>query len=150
MNNLDTLGLSEDKSYLIDNIAHVGNLEKKKKKRGKRSAYGWDVFNSDALLRGYKRRIAKIEINKDQVNKQNEDKCLVVVEPDQKIVERMAEELEEEAERRKKFSRRRPFYEDMDISFINERNRVYNAKLQRSFKEYAAEIKNNLDRGTAS
>lgn len=147
--NLEALGLASDQAYLIDNIAHVGNIGKKIKKKEKRSAYGWDVFNTDALLRGYKRRVAKVNVDKEEASRQNEDKSIVVVEPDLKRIERMAEELEEEAERRKKFSRRRPFYEDYDISFINERNRVYNAKLARNFKEYAAELKGNLERGTS-
>ena len=101
-------------------------------------------------MRGYKRRLVKIEIDPEEAKKQNEDKSIVVIEPPLHKVERMAEELEQEAERRKKFSRRRPFYEDIDISFINERNRAYNAKLMRNFKEHAAELKGNLERGTAS
>ncbi|OMJ78508.1 hypothetical protein SteCoe_21662 [Stentor coeruleus] len=146
---LEKLGLSKEKAYLMDNIAHVGNVENKKKKKEKRSSYGWDIFNTDALMRGYKRRVNKVEIDKEQVEIQNKDKGIVVYEPPQEKVDKMAEELEQEVEKRKKFSRRRPFYEDMDASFINERNRVYNSKLQRNFKEYASEIKNNLERGTA-
>ena len=149
LENLEALGITKEKAYLIDNIAHVGNMDKKQKKKAKRSAYGWDVFNTDALLRGYKRRLAKVDVDKEEAKKQSEDKSIVIVEPDIKRIERMAEELEEEAERRKKFSRRRPFYQDYDISFINERNRVYNSKLERNFKEYAAELKGNLERGTS-
>lgn len=147
---LEMLGLSKEKAYLMDNIAHVGNVEKKKKKKEKRSSYGWDIFNTDALMRGYKRRLNKLEIDKEQAEIQNKDKAMIVDEPPKAKVDKMAEELEQEVEKRKKFSRRRPFYEDMDVSFINERNRVYNSKLQRNFKEYASEIKNNLERGTAS
>jgi peptidyl-prolyl isomerase G (cyclophilin G) len=146
---LEKLGLSGDKAYLIDNIAHATNIEKKKQKKEKNSSYGWDIFNSDALLRGYKRRLAKIEIDKEEAKKQNEDKSILVIEPPIHKIERMAQELEQEAERRKKFSRRRPIYEDVDVNFINERNRVYNTKLLRNFQEHAAEIKGNLDRGTA-
>lgn len=35
-------------------------------------------------------------------------------------------------ERREKFSRRRAFNEDEDISYINERNRVFNKKIARA------------------
>tara|TARA_R110002050_G_scaffold246357_1_gene384129 strand:+ start:1179 stop:1355 length:177 start_codon:yes stop_codon:yes gene_type:complete len=52
-------------------------------------------------------------------------------------------------ERRGKYSRRRQFYEDADITYINERNRKYNEKIARAFDEYTTEIKQNLERGTA-
>lgn len=133
--------------YLTQNIADVTHVERKKRKRGKRSAYGWDVFNSKALEQGYKRRTGKLEFNPEEYKKQMENPENLEVNAEN--VEKMSEELEREMERRKKFSRRRPYYEDMDISFINERNRVYNAKLQRHFKEQAQELKGNLERGTA-
>jgi peptidyl-prolyl isomerase G (cyclophilin G) len=146
---LEMLGISSDKTYLTDNIAHAGNVERKKRKREKKASFGWDVFNTDALMRGYKRRLGKIVIDKDQADAQNKDKSVVVLEPTEERVNKMAKELEDEAEKRKKFSRRRPFYEDLDVNYINERNRVYNAKLTRSYKEYTDEIKKNLERGTA-
>lgn len=134
--------------YLVENIADVSYTDKKKRKRGKRSAYGWDVFNNRALEQGYKRRIGKLEFDSEEYKKQMENpEGPIEAKPEN--VEKMSEELEREMERRKKFSRRRPYYEDMDISFINERNRVYNAKLQRHFKDQAQELKGNLERGTA-
>ena len=47
------------------------------------------------------------------------------------------------------YSRRRAFNDDKDVDYINERNRNYNKKLQRFFEKDAAEIKANLERGTA-
>jgi pre-mRNA-splicing factor SYF2 len=47
------------------------------------------------------------------------------------------------------YSRRRPVYEDQDVNYINERNRHFNLKLNRFFEKEAAEIKANLERGTA-
>ena len=65
-------------------------------------------------------------------------------------VERMVNELEETKRRRRLFSRRRPFHEDnIDISFINERNRKFNDKLARTFDEQTAISRENLERGTA-
>lgn len=147
---LDCLGISEDKHYLLDNIAHVGNIEKKKRQRSKRSTFGWDIFNTDSLLKAYKKRIIKIEPDKDLIKQQNEDKSQIVLNPPQEKIEKMAAELEAEAEKKNKFSRRRPFYEDLDVNYINERNRVYNVKLARTYKEYAAEIKKNLERGSST
>ncbi len=58
-------------------------------------------------------------------------------------------DIEKQREKRKDFSRRRAFYEEKDVDFINERNRVFNQKLQRYFDKQAADIKANLERGTA-
>lgn len=147
--NLDELGIGTEKKYMIDNMAHVHNIEKKNHKKHRRSAYGWDIFNNDSLLRGYKRRTNKLHRDDELYKKQKDNPDLLITDPKPENIEKMSQELEKEQERRKKFSRRRPFFEDMDVNFINERNRVYNAKLERHFKQYAAEYKSNLDRGTA-
>ena len=39
--------------------------------------------------------------------------------------------------------------EDKDITYINERNRKFNEKIDRSYSKYTQEIKQNLERGTA-
>ena len=51
--------------------------------------------------------------------------------------------------KRSKYSRRRAFDEDADIDYINERNMKFNKKLERFYGKYTAEIKQNLERGTA-
>lgn len=58
--------------------------------------------------------------------------------------------VEKQYKKRDVFSRRRLYDDDaQDISYINERNRVFNKKLERSFGTYSNEIKQNLERGTA-
>jgi predicted metal-dependent phosphoesterase TrpH len=64
-------------------------------------------------------------------------------------VDRMAAELTKTQERRGKYSRRRPHYEEQDIDHINSRNEVFNKKVKRAYDKYTAEIKANLERGTA-
>jgi len=61
----------------------------------------------------------------------------------------MAQEIEQRIEKRSQFSRRRDFIDDKDRSYINERNRHFNEKIERNYSKYAAEIKDNLERGTA-
>ena len=52
-------------------------------------------------------------------------------------------------EKRSKFSRRRAFKHDGDVDYINERNMRFNRKAARYYDKYTAEIKQNLERGTA-
>lgn len=67
----------------------------------------------------------------------------------QKLVDHMAQEIEDRVDKRNVFSRRRAFNDEKDVSSINERNRRFNEKLERNYGKYASEIKSNLDRGTA-
>ena len=62
---------------------------------------------------------------------------------------RLRKELDDQAERRAKWSRRRQFWEAADVDYINERNKVFNDKIKRAFDPYTREIKQNLERGTA-
>jgi hypothetical protein len=48
-------------------------------------------------------------------------------------------------EKRGKFSRRRLFDEEEIVTYVNERNRIYNKKLDRSFGKYAQNIKTALE-----
>ena len=52
-------------------------------------------------------------------------------------------------EKRAKYSRRRPFDSEGDVDYINERNMKFNKKASRFYDQYTAEIKQNLERGTA-
>jgi len=58
-------------------------------------------------------------------------------------------DIDKQAKKRKNYSRRRAIHQDGDVDFINERNRVFNKKLERFYGKYTQEIKDNLERGTA-
>lgn len=62
----------------------------------------------------------------------------------------MAREVEDVIEKRNQYSRKR--VDDgsgTDVTSINERNRVFNKKLDRNYSKFSNEIKGNLERGTA-
>uniref|UniRef100_A0A3Q4MLQ0 Pre-mRNA-splicing factor SYF2 n=1 Tax=Neolamprologus brichardi TaxID=32507 RepID=A0A3Q4MLQ0_NEOBR len=64
-------------------------------------------------------------------------------------IDRMVEDVEKQIEKRSKYSRRRAYNDDADIDYINERNAKFNKKAERFYGKYTAEIKQNLERGTA-
>lgn len=64
-------------------------------------------------------------------------------------VDNMVKDIENQIAKREKFSRRRTHNDDADIDYINERNAKFNKKLDRFYGEHTAEIKQNLERGTA-
>ena len=64
-------------------------------------------------------------------------------------LDRLAEDVHKQIEKREKYSRRRRHDDDADIDYINERNMRFNKKLERFYGSYTTEIKQNLERGTA-
>lgn len=66
-----------------------------------------------------------------------------------KAIDNMVTDLEQQLMKRKSFSRRRTHNDDADIDYINEKNARFNKKLERFYGEHTAEIKQNLERGTA-
>lgn len=66
-----------------------------------------------------------------------------------KAIDGMVKDLQAQIQKRKSFSRRRTHNDDADIDYINEKNARFNKKLERFYGEHTAEIKQNLERGTA-
>ncbi|KAH9404787.1 pre-mRNA-splicing factor syf2 [Tyrophagus putrescentiae] len=64
-------------------------------------------------------------------------------------IDRLVDDMSNEAKKQAKFSRRRTFDDDADIDYINERNMQFNKKIERFYGQYTTEIKQNLERGTA-
>ena len=69
--------------------------------------------------------------------------------PCHSAVQRLVDDVEKQISKRKQFSRRREFQFDKNIDYINERNKRFNEKAERFYGKYTAEIKQNLERGTA-
>ena len=131
------------------------------KKEKHRVGHGWDVYNSEAQHRNYKKRVrqgaenGRIEVAEQfaEVGEEDPDADPLAYGeappvPKEKV-QALVEDMHEAALRRTKWSRRRTFHEEQDVTYINKRNEVYNKKIQRAFDPYTAEIRANLERGTA-
>eukprot|EP01027_Heterolobosea_sp_BB2_P002761 GEZU01004150.1.p1 GENE.GEZU01004150.1~~GEZU01004150.1.p1 ORF type:complete len:330 (-),score=159.40 GEZU01004150.1:63-1052(-) len=155
-----------DKDYLNITAEVAEKINERWKKKKKPAPTGWEVFSQDAVYRSYKKRSQKAAASMKEYIKQKEqlgEEVFYAGEESQlefgkfadstQIPEankdRMADELRQQMERRKKFSRRRAFNPNEDIDYINDRNRQFNEKISRAFDKYTAEIKQNLERGTA-
>ncbi|KFM65960.1 Pre-mRNA-splicing factor syf2, partial [Stegodyphus mimosarum] len=114
----------------------------------------------DAAIRQYDRLTKKMKPDMDAYLKQKEkmgeafyptkDTIIIGLHQDSKeSIDNMVEDLEKQIDKHSKFSRRRRYNDDADINYINERNMKFNKKLERFYGQYTAEIKQNLERGTA-
>ena len=151
-------GVPDDKLYSLDSI--IVNEHKHDKNINKLlgKSKGFDSFTNNSLQKAYINRLKEMPFDNDEYNRQvtlkeeleNEDKINNYnYKPNEQRKELLVKDIEKQKEQRKKFSRRRPYYEDKDVLFINDRNYKYNQKLERFFGKEAAETKANIERGTA-
>mmetsp|Transcript_32496 Transcript_32496/g.52640 ORF Transcript_32496/g.52640 Transcript_32496/m.52640 type:complete len:268 (-) Transcript_32496:862-1665(-) len=149
-------GEDPGKYYMHETAEKVEERDKKKKKKPT-----GEYFNNEALFQAYKKRTAEIPVTQEEYDKlkgklgddmyRDAHSMLhgQAPQPTRLQVDRMVAELNKVAEKREKFSRRRPFYEDADVDYINDRNAVFNKKLDRFYGKHTQDIKNALERGTA-
>ncbi|KAI6038668.1 SYF2 splicing factor-domain-containing protein [Pisolithus marmoratus] len=69
--------------------------------------------------------------------------------PSEDAIDRVVSKLNRDVDKKAKFSRKRHNEDEGDITYINERNRVFNKKIARYYDKYTAEIRASFERGTA-
>ncbi|KAG7519505.1 hypothetical protein JOB18_010286 [Solea senegalensis] len=131
--------------------------ERKKKKKNPDTGF---AGYAEAQLRQYQRLTKQIRPDLESYEKQRQEcgedfyptaNSLIhgTHVPTKDGIDRMVEDVEKQIEKRAKYSRRRAYNDDADIDYINERNAKFNKKAERFYGKYTAEIKQNLERGTA-
>lgn len=144
------------KEYLNETIETHENKNAKKNKG--HDTFGWDVFNQDSLYRAHDKRLAQMKFDEEAYKRQQKE-----MEQEQdgltfagfgfkasdQAKERLAESMDKMLEKKKEFSRRRAYNDDEDRTYVSDRNRVFNKKLDRFFGAYTEETRQNLERGTA-
>ncbi|KAL0484747.1 pre-mRNA-splicing factor SYF2 [Acrasis kona] len=140
-------------------------INEKKSLKRKRNHDGSLIHTDDALYEAYDRRLREMPyqvkqkmVEEYQMNKSKQTGAsatnadLQYGQNDgvtQEGIDRMVNELEVRKQKRDKFSRRREYNEDEDVTYINEFNRRFNKNIGKAFDKYTKEIRANLERGTA-
>ena len=62
---------------------------------------------------------------------------------------RLANDMKQREEKKEKNKRKRNEFDATDVGYINERNKRFNEKISRNYDKHTAEIRQNLERGTA-
>ncbi|KAH8916338.1 mRNA splicing factor SYF2 [Atractiella rhizophila] len=69
--------------------------------------------------------------------------------PTEDQVDRVIGHMNNVMDKRAKHSRKRKNEDEGDVTYINEKNKQFNKKLERYYNKYTEEIRNNFERGTA-
>ncbi|KAA1471919.1 SYF2-domain-containing protein [Dentipellis sp. KUC8613] len=69
--------------------------------------------------------------------------------PSEDAIDRVVAKINQDVDKKRKFSRKRANEDEGDITYINERNRVFNKKIARYYDKYTTEIRASFERGTA-
>lgn len=150
-------GEDYERARLLDVQATEAEKWERIKKKKKNPDQGFSDYEA-ATKRQYDRLIKNMKVDMDTYQRQkekndNEASGSSVIpgthKPTEEAVDKLADTVEKLIEKRAKYSRRRAYDDDADIDYINERNAKFNKKLERFYGEYTAEIKQNLERGTA-
>lgn len=145
------------KDYMNDTLEQVEMREAKKGKKNP-GTFGWDVFNQDSLYNAHNKRLKHIGFDEKGYKEQQ-----LALEPGQsasmvdgfgfvptaEAKDRLRDAMDTMLAKKGEHSRRRMFIADEDATYVNERNRHFNKKLQRAFGAYTEETRQNLERGTA-
>lgn len=152
-------GVDYDRAKLL-NISALEAEKMERKKKKKNPDKGFSDFEA-ATVRQYNRLVktmAPKDMEKYEEQKEKYGDAFyggphVIVhglhEDTPTAIDNMVKDLEQQISKRNKYSRRRTHNDDADIDYINERNAKFNKKLDRFYGEHTAEIKQNLERGTA-
>ncbi|XP_039254839.1 pre-mRNA-splicing factor syf2-like [Styela clava] len=153
-------GEEYDRVKLLNVSAIDAERIDKFKRRKKNPDQGFSTYE-EASARQNRRLVGQIKPNMEAYEKQRQqvgDDIFYAnvntilpgkVKDTPEALTRLVEDLEKQKEKSKRFHRRRFFNDDKDVDYINERNSKFNAKAERFYGKYTAEIKQNLERGTA-
>ncbi len=155
---LERLGLDAAQGHRLDTAEAAAAAAAKRDKAG--APAGWEAFSQAALAAAYDRRAAAAAPDlAAYAAAKAADPALYGAGDALRYggaggapaaaVDRMVAELDAAKARAGAFSRRRRTRGDADVDSINDRNARFNEKIGRAFGGAAAEIKANLERGTA-
>lgn len=153
-------GEDYDRIKLLDVSAIEAETKERAKRRKKNPDVGFSTYE-EASVRQNQRLTKQIKPDMEAYEKQRQelgDETFYAtvntilpgkVKDTPEGIQRLVDNLEKQKDKAKKFHRRRFYNDNKDVDYINERNSKFNAKAERFYGKYTAEIKQNLERGTA-
>ena len=128
----------------------------RKKEKAKSNRFEMqDYYNSEGQHRNYERNLRSLSraaAPLDEAHNSSETFNPIMNASDEARerlgARKLADEMKRRIEKQKK-KRERVEFEETDVTYINKRNKRFNEKISRNFDKHTAEIRQNLERGTA-
>jgi pre-mRNA-splicing factor SYF2 len=136
-------------------------LQKKSFKKGEKQLLNQfgikDYYNPEGQHRNYERNLKSLHRAAAPLDPDDEDTGATfnpINSTTDEVRERegarnLANEMKRRIEKQVKKKRDRIEFEQNDVTYINQRNKRFNQKISRNFDKHTAEIRQNLERGTA-
>lgn len=142
------------KSLLIDSRTQRKAERNAEKEENSRFSVK-DYYNPEGQHRNYERNLKSLPRSQNSdhdASSETFNPMMVTSTKDDKSEREGARRLAKELRRRieKQHDKKRKVeFEEADVSYINQRNKRFNEKISRNFDKHTAEIRQNLERGTA-
>jgi pre-mRNA-splicing factor SYF2 len=154
-------GIDPERYFRLHDTLEVE--ETKRKRKNKRCDAGEiDQEGDESAYRAFKKRTTRVEFDSELYEKQKANlggdfydvsglplNALRDHKDTSTQLSGLKDELQDNMDRKSEFSRRRKYSEDGVVDYINERNRKFSQKIARAYDPYTAQIRENLERGTA-
>jgi pre-mRNA-splicing factor SYF2 len=115
-----------------------------------------DYYNSEGQHRNYERNLKSLPYAAADSTEDTADTFIPAVNAtvaddakERNGARHLSGEMKRRIEKQAKKKRERMDFEETDVSSINKRNKRFNQKISRNFDKHTAEIRQNLERGTA-
>lgn len=153
---------SRDKEgkYMVESASDHLRTSTKKQQKAKMNRFEVnDHYNPEGQHRNYERNLKSVHHANN--NKNNDDTTFDVSDPTHMYTgmndthssgaKRLSQEMKRRMEKSKQtqLKKRQLEFESTDINYVDKRNKHFNEKISRTYDNYTAEIRQNLERGTA-
>jgi len=154
-NVLSTTSNMKEAKLLVQHASESTRNATKKEAKVKANRFDVDdYYNPEGQFRHYQRNLRSLSANNihdssvdtyDPLSYQEDETQEAKVKSG---IKRLGDEMKRRAE--KKLNKKSKLeFSGEDVSYVNKRNKRFNEKISRNFDKYTAEIRQNLERGTA-
>lgn len=144
-----------DEKLLTEPAAKSLDKERRKNEKDELNAYHVnDYHNPEGQYRNYVRNVRGLPFSTEEKSSATYDPVQNDADPvrEREGARRLAAEMHKRIEKRQKREsekKRKEISDDNNVSHINQRNKRFNEKINRTYDKQTAEIRQNLERGTA-
>ena len=140
-----------DGKHLVEQAGDSEVKARRKREKAETNRFSVnDYHNPEGQHRNYARNLRSLprDLERSSTETYNPVMAATNDKSEAEGARRLANEMKRRIEK-KQNKRKKMEFESSDVSYINQRNKRFNEKISRNFDKHTAEIRQNLERGTA-